>query len=58
VRRASFEGGPDSRLAALRGRANWCDPAFAGLFAEDEKFAHVMDRARVYKVSIARCLPD
>jgi metallophosphoesterase superfamily enzyme len=37
---------------------NRCDPAFAGLFAGDEKFAQGMRRARVYQVSAARCLLD
>ncbi|MGP0058066.1 MAG: ligase-associated DNA damage response endonuclease PdeM [Beijerinckiaceae bacterium] len=45
-------------FGAYAGGLNWCDPAFAGLFAEDEKFAHVMGRGRIYKISAARCLPD
>ncbi len=49
-------------FGAYAGGLNWCDPAFAGLFAEDEKFvqafAYVMGRQRIYKISAERCLPD
>jgi DNA ligase-associated metallophosphoesterase len=45
-------------FGAYAGGLNWCDPAFAGLFAEDEKFAYVMGRERIYKVSASHCLPD
>jgi uncharacterized protein len=49
-------------FGAYAGGLNWCDPAFAGLFADDQRlaqtFAYVMGRDRVYKVSPAHCLPD
>ena len=45
-------------FGAYTGGLNWRDPAFAALFAEDERFAHVMGRDRVYKISAERCLPD
>lgn len=45
-------------FGAYAGGLNWCDPAFAGLFVENEKFAHVMGRDRVYRIAVAQCLPD
>jgi uncharacterized protein len=45
-------------FGAFAGGLNWRDPAFAGLFEGDDRFAHVMGRDRVYKVSADRCLPD
>ncbi len=45
-------------FGAFTGGLNWCDPAFAALFLEEERFAHVMGRDRIYKISAERCLPD
>jgi uncharacterized protein len=45
-------------FGAYAGGLNWCDPAFAALFGEDRRFAHVMGRDRIYKISAERCLPD
>jgi uncharacterized protein len=45
-------------FGAFAGGLNWCDPAFAALFDGDDRFAHVMGRDRVYKISAERCLPD
>ena len=45
-------------FGAFAGGLNWRDPVFAALFSEDDGFAHVMGRDRVYKVSAANCLPD
>ncbi|MGO9007029.1 MAG: hypothetical protein ACLQIQ_14090 [Beijerinckiaceae bacterium] len=45
-------------FGAYAGGLTCCDRAFAGLFAEDEKFAHVMGRERVYTVSAEHCLSD
>ncbi len=45
-------------LGAYAGGLNLRDAAFAALFECRERFAHVLGRDRVYKVSHRRCLPD
>jgi hypothetical protein len=45
-------------FGAYAGGLNLHDPAFAPLFSGGERFAHVMGRERVYKVSHRQCLPD
>ncbi|MGP0060064.1 MAG: hypothetical protein ACLPID_12340 [Beijerinckiaceae bacterium] len=60
-RRCFVGGGKRCILPAFGAYAcglNRRDPAFAGLFAEGEKFAHGMGRERVCKISSQRCLAD
>ena len=45
-------------FGAYAGGLNLHDPAFAPLFSGRERFAHVMGRERVYKISHRNCLPD
>ncbi len=45
-------------FGAYAGGLNLHDQAFAPLFAGRERFAHVMGRERVYKISHRNCLPD
>lgn len=45
-------------FGAYAGGLNLHDPAFAPLFSGGERFAHVMGRERVYKISHRNCLPD
>jgi uncharacterized protein len=45
-------------FGAYAGGLNFHDMAFAPLFAGGERFAHVMGRERIYKVSHRQCSPD
>jgi uncharacterized protein len=45
-------------FGAYAGGLNLHDAAFAPLFSGRERFAHVMGRERVYKISHRNCLPD
>jgi DNA ligase-associated metallophosphoesterase len=45
-------------FGAYAGGLNLHDRAFAPLFSGGERFAHVMGRERVYKISHRQCLPD
>lgn len=45
-------------LGAYAGGLNVLDVAFAALFRESERFAHVLGHDRVYRISQRRCLPD
>jgi hypothetical protein len=45
-------------FGAYAGGLNLHDAAFAPLFSGDDRFAHVMGREHVYKVSHRQCLPD
>ncbi len=62
ARRRCFVGGGKRcvlpAFGAYAGGLDWCDTAFTGHFAEDEKFAHGMRRERVCKISSQRCLAD
>ena len=45
-------------LGAYAGGLNVLDMAFAALFRDNERFAHVLGHDRVYRISERRCLPD
>jgi len=45
-------------LGAYAGGLNVLDTAFAALFRERERFAHVLGHDCVYRISERRCLPD
>jgi uncharacterized protein len=45
-------------LGAYAGGLNMRDMAFATLFGDNERFAHVLGHSRVYRISERQCLPD